>query len=695
MKIKNFTLLVLFSLCVMANAFAASITFTGGGDGFSWDDPANWDSGSVPLYTDDVFVGGFSVIMLDVDAYANTLTMEDNSMIIIANSGKLAVNVIDDVLGTDGTIQLFDEAKIINNGAVTNVNEGNCDAIRLHDQSSFVNNQTILVQNVGCDGIELVDESTFENNGTITVIQTVNEGLDVDDDAVFTNNGSVSLREIGEEGIDLDTDGTFLNYGSIEMDEIGSDGIDQSGSGSLFENHATITMSNIDLDGLEVDDGVFENKDNAFINISNTSSEGVLLESGGDLFNLGTINIENAGAEGIDVSSSSSFLGNENIINITMDASSSNEAIENGGEIYNDVCGVINILSDHQITNEVEHLITNDGVIATNFTGTNTNEGDIVNNGAINAPAGFTAAPNAVSGAGAVVAGPVPAQSDCNIVLGAFNCSGATTIDQATGVWTQTADDCVPSVPYTSDNLSFALQQLCGDGSITAKVESVTPLGWAGITFRESVDPDSKKVQLMANASQLLRREVRSTTGGMATPTQFPAYNMDWIRIERQGDYFRGYISPNGTNWFFLFNVYLPMDECAFVGVVTNNYNVNLPATSTFTNVVIEPSVLGLETEETPAAEEVLNPTVQTADLTANVYPNPTTGLVNVELKSVEEVVDLRVFNSVGTLIQSMRMDPTQGTSQEVNLTGMPAGMYFFHLVGENGTKRVERVILK
>jgi hypothetical protein len=137
------------------------------------------------------------------------------------------------------------------------------------------------------------------------------------------------------------------------------------------------------------------------------------------------------------------------------------------------------------------------------------------------------------------------------------------------------------------------------------------------------------------------------------------------------------------------------MDECAYVGVVTNNYNVNLPATSTFTNVVIEPGVAGLEVEETPEAEQVTTANVQQAEINANIYPNPTTGLVNVELEAIDEVVDLRIFNTLGQMVDAIRMDPSYGLNQTVNLEGMPTGTYFFHLIGEKGSKRVEQVILK
>lgn len=46
-----------------------------------------------------------------------------------------------------------------------------------------------------------------------------------------------------------------------------------------------------------------------------------------------------------------------------------------------------------------------------------------------------------------------------------------------------------------SDELASAQRQLCGNGTITARVTSISgsALGWAGVTMRESNAAGSKK----------------------------------------------------------------------------------------------------------------------------------------------------------------------------------------------------------
>ena len=693
MKFRLITLCLVtaFSMAFTTLTNAATVTFTGGGDGTSWFDAANWDTGAVPTNLDDVIIDGTSqVTIMGDDAYANSIRINDNSALTIAPNDKLAVNML--TCNEEGII-VANDGKLSNYGALT-IDKACEESLQIDDNGQFTNAGYYYSEDSDSEGIEFFDNSTGSNTGQIIIIDADTDGFELNDDTSFENYGSMSISDISLEGIEMDNNSYFKNEGTVVITNTGGDGMDLDDSGFVFENYGSITISIAENDeGLEADDGLFDNKASGVVHIFDVDDQGILIETGGEIRNAGTITVENTGEEGLTVQSTSLFF-NENVFNITLEHTNTFAAIENDGTIENEACGVINILSDHEIDNGVGDNFTNDGVIATNFTGTNTNEGTITNNGSINAPAGFTAAPNAVAGAGGVVAGPVPAQSVCNIAIGSFGCTGSTTIDQASQTWTQTADACVPSFPYQSDNISYAFQQLCGDGSITAKVESVTPIGWGGISFRETVDDDSKMVQLMANGSTLLRRQIRNSTGSWAMPTQFPALNQKWIRIEREGNYFRGYRSPNGINWFFVFQTEISMNACVSVGVISHNYNVNIAATAVFTNVSVD-QVVPLEDIELPLAEQTVKTYTTHGTLNASIYPNPTTGLVNVELEAIDEVVDLRIFNTLGQMVDAIRMDPSYGLNQTVNLEGMPTGTYFFHLIGEKGSKRIEQVILK
>ncbi|MGH7132149.1 MAG: GC-type dockerin domain-anchored protein [Phycisphaerales bacterium] len=67
---------ILVVLLLPARLLADSLTFTGGGDGFSWNAAANWSGGAVPTINDDVVLpaGGFEVQINFVAASARSIT---------------------------------------------------------------------------------------------------------------------------------------------------------------------------------------------------------------------------------------------------------------------------------------------------------------------------------------------------------------------------------------------------------------------------------------------------------------------------------------------------------------------------------------------------------------------------------------------------------------------------------------------
>jgi Metallo-peptidase family M12B Reprolysin-like/Lamin Tail Domain/Secretion system C-terminal sorting domain len=159
-----------------------------------------------------------------------------------------------------------------------------------------------------------------------------------------------------------------------------------------------------------------------------------------------------------------------------------------------------------------------------------------------------------------------------------------------------TSTNCYYPNSFTSDQLAFAQYDLCGNGSITAQVTSITgtALGWAGVTMRESNATGAKKAQLMTNLGSFSRREFRTTTNGQAYPQQFPSQSRYWLRITRTGSQFVMEISPNGTNWYFIGAQNITMSNCIEIGLVVTNYTANSTVTATFANVSVTGNLVKL-----------------------------------------------------------------------------------------------------
>ncbi len=211
------------------------------------------------------------------------------------------------------------------------------------------------------------------------------------------------------------------------------------------------------------------------------------------------------------------------------------------------------------------------------------------------------------------------------------DCGSSVDYTPATGVWTAASTNCRNSSPFESDRLVFAQRSLCGDGSITARVSGLSGgQAFAGISMRESNAAGARKVQLMINrVSNIVRREIRTTIGGQAFPMDFSSpSSRTWLRIERTGNMFRGYTSMDGITWWYVMQVWVPMDNCIEVGLVMSNQETNVASVGSFDQVTVTGAHQGVT---------LLRPgyAVSHADgghIHVAAYPNPTQEVLNVKL---------------------------------------------------------------
>ncbi len=138
-----------------------------------------------------------------------------------------------------------------------------------------------------------------------------------------------------------------------------------------------------------------------------------------------------------------------------------------------------------------------------------------------------------------------------------------------------------------SDIIHSLYQNICGNGSITVRLAAVTNLGWGGIQFRESLAQGSRKIAFQSQLSNILVRQVRTVTNGPVTSQSITRAGHTWLRIERIGNSFTGYSSPNGINWFFAFNTVLVLPECLQMGMYAQAQNLSTEVTASFDNVTI------------------------------------------------------------------------------------------------------------
>ena len=267
--------------------------------------------------------------------------------------------------------------------------------------------------------------------------------------------------------------------------------------------------------------------------------------------------------------------------------------------------------------------------------------------------------------------------------------------EAGTATWIASSTNCFYSSPFTSDAAAFAQYSLCGDGSITAFVTGIsgTSLGWAGIAMRESNTPGAKKAQLTTNMSNFSRREFRTATNGTAFPQQFLSQNRRWLRIVRSGNQFAMYISPNGDNWSFAGAQNIQMNSCIEVGLVVTNYSSNSTVTGSFANV----SVSGGNSLQFINGDKIeLVISQERQDIRdVKIYPNPTSGLLNISLQGYEgRSVRLEVYNTMGQMLHVREVDEVQQADEIVDLSSLAGGMYLIRVSSDGLPVEMKRVMV-
>lgn len=282
-NVLKFTFLFLF-LASTSSVFGQQISWDGGGDMTSWDDPLNWEWDMVPpadsfvLFEMDATVTGIATtharinvsneatVTFDLDLTIGDGVAEEHGLVV---GNKSTVN-----LGTGSTARVFtistpnnkqgipifnsSDSATVNIALDATVNiAGSSNGINIVNiNSTITNDGTINFDNTVKNGIK--SKGIFVNNGTINMDELITDGIQ-EKGGTFDNNGMINITKPGEDCIELIDDGMFTNYGVLTLVAKDSAG---SGNNTIavgtdmaigtFVNESTGT---IDADGGDKDSG--------------------------------------------------------------------------------------------------------------------------------------------------------------------------------------------------------------------------------------------------------------------------------------------------------------------------------------------------------------------------------------------------------------------------------------------------------
>ncbi len=153
-----------------------------------------------------------------------------------------------------------------------------------------------------------------------------------------------------------------------------------------------------------------------------------------------------------------------------------------------------------------------------------------------------------------------------------------------------------------SDQFRFVFKSLSGNGSITARVDSLTrndPWTKVGVMIRETLEAGSRHASMEVTPDNSCSFQRRETTGGASTsdtwPTGTPAVKAPyWVRITRTGNTFKAESSPDGKTWTALgASLDIAMPANVYIGLAVTSHNVNAYTTAEFSNVSTTGAVTG------------------------------------------------------------------------------------------------------
>src|SRR6185295_3064091 len=140
-----------------------------------------------------------------------------------------------------------------------------------------------------------------------------------------------------------------------------------------------------------------------------------------------------------------------------------------------------------------------------------------------------------------------------------------------------------------ADAFHYAYRPLNGDGFIVARLKSLqntSTSAKAGVMIRETLTPGSANAFMLVTQGKGTDFQ-RRLTSGAATVNQVgtldkPPY---WVKLERIGDTFNAYQSPDGTTWTLVGSDTIPMAASIYIGLAAVSHTVMATTIGVFDSV--------------------------------------------------------------------------------------------------------------
>jgi glucose/arabinose dehydrogenase/PKD repeat protein len=143
----------------------------------------------------------------------------------------------------------------------------------------------------------------------------------------------------------------------------------------------------------------------------------------------------------------------------------------------------------------------------------------------------------------------------------------------------------------TADAFHYAYRSLSGNGTIVARVATVTGTqAWtkAGVMIRATTAAGSQHAYMMTSVNRGMAFQWRTATNGASAHTLEGAGTAPrWVRLVRAGNVITASMSTNGTTWTTAGSITIAMPTNVLVGLAVSSHTTAATATATFDNVTV------------------------------------------------------------------------------------------------------------
>ena len=211
----------------------------------------------------------------------------------------------------------------------------------------------------------------------------------------------------------------------------------------------------------------------------------------------------------------------------------------------------------------------------------------------------------------------------------------------------------------------------------------------AGISIAESTAPGSKRVSLVFNpANSKFEFQARAATNGSLNIQNASNVNIPkWLRITKgSGGFWNAYYSTDGVNWMYITKQKVSMNTNVFAGLMVTSGSALLLNTATYDNLLVS-----YEGGTVSRSSDLVNADTEKAGVNKfSIYPNPSSGIIEVRLPSSTENRTISIFDIKGRLIASENITSNY---KRLNLAHLSNGLYYIRYK-EGTTVKHEKFII-